>query len=136
MKNREIKFRVWDKNEKRFLLDGEYVIDAQGGLYFLGRASGKIFISQETFTNDVLIMESTGLKDVHGAELFEGDLCKYEGEDDKSFFGFVIDFFWGSFRLGGDCIDNFIESELAAATGFTSLQKIGNALENPELIQS
>lgn len=63
------------------------------------------------------------------------DLYWLEENFVHSFSSEVIDFFWGSFRLNGDCIDTFVQNEHAAATGLTSLEKIGNTFENPELLK-
>jgi uncharacterized phage protein (TIGR01671 family) len=136
MKNRPIKFRVWNKKTNEWV-HGPHKEPCLDGVNLFGETIllGAFMPVRLEELNDCIAVQYTGLKDIHGAELFEGDICKYEGDDGKSFDGAVIDFFWGSFRLNGDYIDSFIENEHAAAKGSTSLEKIGNAFENPELMK-
>ncbi|EFU91139.1 YopX family protein [Enterococcus faecalis] len=118
------KFRAWDKKTKK--VRDVLVIDWLNGLVDL--SEGNIDYDIE---NDVILMQSTGLKDKNGVEIFEGDLVYYipfESHINNS----IIVFEKGSFckkmlRNGKLTSVKFIDSE--------EYEVIGNIHENPELLE-
>ena len=89
----------------------------------------------EVPASDFIVMQSTGLKDKNGSEIFEGDIVKYEAgcntvtEEvayDKNFAGF------GVRDADTDIIFTFLQ--LADVVDLISLEVIGNIYQNPELL--
>lgn len=113
---REIKFRVWHKKDKEML----------------------VFLSGFDYNTNILsvlqtiqeweiyqVMQFTGLKDKNGKEIYEGDIVKYDDEED------LFEIIWSKEDAGlkiksGNYI-NLIEPEY--------LEVIGNIYENPELLK-
>lgn len=90
----------------------------------------------EVPASDFILMQSTGLKDKNGKEIFEGDVVKYkagcntfteEVAYDKNFAGF------GVRDANADIIFTFGEIFEDMDTRF--LEVIGNIYENPELLE-
>ena len=90
----------------------------------------------EVPASDFILMQSTGLKDKNGKEIFEGDVVKYEvgrytytGEVayDKNFAGFGV--------KDADANIIFTVGELAEDIGLSSLEVVGNIYNNPGLLE-
>lgn len=75
--NREIKFRAWDKINKRMVFP--YSIDLvrehegiQQGQYYFDHSAINF--------DDAILMQFTGLLDNNNVEIYEGDIVKYNDE--------------------------------------------------------
>lgn len=123
------KFRAWLKEEKR-MTDVHEMTFIDGEVYLISDITG--FYAYEEFK----LMQSTGLKDKNGKEIFEGDIVKYNcgGMDtftetvayneDFGGFGFV--------DKHADFIFTF--GYLDEGVNFTSFEIVGNIYENSELL--
>lgn len=75
--NREIKFRIWDVENKEMLKVQE--LDFEPTFY-----GGRIAIRPDQYndyfdTEDMILMQYTGLHDKTGKEIYEGDIVKKTG---------------------------------------------------------
>ena len=109
---REIKFRAWEKKEKRIL-------------YFT--LDGLQISSDIPYIIELNVMQYTGLKDKNGIEIYEGDIVK----DD--FDRFVIIFENGGFVASKG--DEFDRSKYRTVKINELCEVIGNIYENPELLK-
>jgi len=143
------RFRAWSKHSKEMLQDMND--SATPELWF----DGSLHLEYDCtdVTDDLVLMQSTGLLDANGVEIFEGDVLAFDygeqGKDRHEYTGVIV------YRDGGFfCKNNahgFHLSEImgdnsvrwSICNGMTSpfyyscenIRAIGNIHENPELIQ-
>ena len=124
--NREIKFRIWDINERKFIVNET---DR------LGCGDTKKCMSERVdFENNsveinadesYILSEYTGLKDMYGKEIYEGDIL-FESFGEEYF---KVVFENGSFRAEADGYSLDLEDYDDIC------EVVGNIYENPELLK-
>ena len=133
--NREIKFKVWDIEEKEMyephkieyinFYDGFVTLEVVGFIEF----------------EDAELLQYTGLKDKNGKEIYEGDILLLEKGTKRTVFsvpgGFAIESLDDDLNKYGKEIFVPIEglSDEQNASFIKSTKIIGNIYENPELLE-
>lgn len=118
----KLKFRAWSKTEK--IMSDVKKID-----FYNSEIDARLF--EETAIEEVVLMQSTGLFDINGKEVFVGDIvkctrgCLHEVYLEKEYGGTFIGGMPAVYLKG--------LSEGYAWTGYEEI--IGNVYENPELLE-
>ena len=124
---REIKFRAWDKQEKR-MFDVLGISWYDGVIFESYADAGVEWYSKEIKHNisDCILMQYTGLKDKNGKEIYEGDIVRDQDGNlyQVKYAKYYIYPFGAIFPHRPKEIVNEYECEV-----------IGNIYENPELLE-
>lgn len=122
--NREIKFRAWDKFEKKMKYNQEY-----------------IFTLLSDNDGTCVYMQYTGLKDKNNEEIYEGDIVKGQGSNLYEI-KYLNELYWdggGSVHPGFWLIDKYDKDkkgvDMDYHVSFIGCEVIGNTYENPELLK-
>ena len=124
------KFRAWLKNDKK-MIDVDEIHFDNGQLDFIGDA---ITFMREA--DEIELMQSTGLFDKNGQEIFEGDIVQFEDFYIESDFLYInkgiIEWSQGSFTVTNrDSVEmeDLLDGEILDVT------IIGNIYENSGLLE-
>lgn len=137
---REIKFRIWDTENKEMLKVQE--LDFEPTFY-----GGRIAIRPDQYndyfdTEDMILMQYIGLHDKNGKEIYEGDIILYEdwemayegGGNDSFINKGIIEY------VESNCCFNVTERQTVDVAdvlyeGNEDLEVIGNIYDNPDLLE-
>lgn len=132
---REFKFKVWNYEESGFLQVVSFGVDDDGSIWYvyaLDDKEAKIEPPYFPDSDEIKILQFTGLKDKDGLEIYEGDIL-----DSPNWVVSFVDSSDGA-NLGMSSgwyeqRDNF-ESYRQLEVG-DEVEVIGNIYENPELLK-
>lgn len=137
MKNREIKFRAWDKREGKLLfgLEPALFLSFIGGVYQGFDEYG----DSHDWSKYIVLMQYTGLKDKHGKEIYEGDILLYKDAE--------LEVTWcnGGFKLmerasmlsiqvGDGWLSDILKTCHCHDNQVDDIEVIGNIYETPQLL--
>jgi len=125
---REIRFRAWKSWRKPAMLySGQFDIkwSSETGRYQA--------IDRTRFDSqwDMPLMQSTGLKDKNGKEIYEGDIIKFE-HDPNEFENYKIS--WGTATFYAESLEDNEYNNSLWDMPRENMEVIGNIYENPEMI--
>ncbi|MEB6146397.1 YopX family protein [Enterococcus casseliflavus] len=129
------KFRAWDKEENLWIKVASLVFDEEGEMWYLGPVMDDF--NPVYYENELgktwEIMQSTGLKDKNGVEIFEADVLKNTRN------GKIRRVHWNpscaSFHLSKHGIEESKVEYWSLSNPQWSYEIIGNIYENPELLE-
>ena len=126
---RDIKFRIWDTENNEMLKVQE--LDFEPTFY-----GGRIAIRPDQYndyfdTEDMILMQYTGLKDKNGKEIYEGDIVRVEKIDFAYIYYDEDRMAWGIKPIN----EFYFDSPLLSENADLELEVIGNIYENPELLK-
>lgn len=133
---RKIKFRAWNEDDKEMYDDvflSQRIPKGQKGFLKGLGLNEHINDASKSFE----LMQYTGLKDVNGTEIYEGDIVEYEGFDEKEGSWrdkWVVQFVNELSAYYLMPIKGNTKPDLLHEIGNDVLEVIGNIYENKELL--
>ncbi|EPA0875035.1 TPA: YopX family protein [Enterococcus faecalis] len=131
------KFRVWDKNTEDVVYVKTIDLEKDGSIGCIVDYNG---INLDM--TECVIMQSTGLKDKNGVEIFESDLVKViDGESEEDSYISVVKNYsnegYPAFDIEYPPNYHYDRNVLSAimCNGFETIEVIGNVYDNPELLE-
>jgi len=117
-----LKFRAWDSENKWMITQGEPDNEKLSSF-----AHHYLWSDENIESGKTVIMQSTGLKDKNGKEIFEGDILDIKDPEKLEVKWGNGGFYAATKRLTGFC-------KLLNAVELDCAEIIGNIYENPELL--
>lgn len=123
------KFRAWDSSKKEMFTD-TFAITESGQVVVVEQES-VASPPDYVFVEHLVIMQSTGLVDKEGTEVFEGDILHHQIQTEYTF---IVKYDKDNARWYGDGLSRTYRIDLMKH--FMQYYKIiGNIYENPELLE-
>lgn len=125
------KFRAWDVHEKKMFTNVQLIV-WNGNVYANGNSELNVDNLKGWSIDEKYLMQSTGLFDEYGKEIFDGDILHTPDNE-------LAKVFWND-DLAGWFVDFLYEiAELSEVADLQSSRSIcaivGNVYENPELME-
>nr|DAS16414.1 MAG TPA: YopX protein [Caudoviricetes sp.] len=133
---REIKVRAWHKSYKQ-MCEVESLRFDGNGVYAAVLIDEPFYDRKLVEADEIVIEQFTGLKDINGREIYEGDIVKYYPHHR----GVPYRVYWADrsakFLIGRDGVigQSFSDIMHNLNTGRIALEVVGNIHENPELLE-
>lgn len=124
---REIKFRAWDKENKAFMPSEGYAI-CDGDV--MGLRYGNEM--EDVLTDQIELMQYTGLKDMNGVDIYENDIVKSNYKYAQPKISQIIMEDGNSYIAGEDLATG---NEMLVSDHIDEIEVIGNVHTNLELLE-
>lgn len=118
--SREIKFRTWYTNRNSF--------------YIFGSEAIRLLISKP-HGSEVVIEQSTGLKDVNGVNIYENDIIRLDGVDYSGFE--FVEYLQIVFSQGCFCFEspNHVQMEDVVDGDVVNVEVVGNIHNQQKMLE-
>jgi len=120
-----MKYKLWCKYKKEFLEKG-WVINPEGEVLWI--EYGEIVCGSNM--KNYVLLKNTGIKDIKGKEIYEGDILKCKLHN-KKYENYLI--VWNKEDAGFDAL-NKDKSNFMSPIIWNKFEVIGNIFPNPELL--
>lgn len=127
------KFRAYDSGSLSRMYQPDEVMVGNGDIWIIDEDS---VAGEWIVNNDIHLMQSTGLKDKNGREIFEGDVL--EIEDEGEVLGnakLTWDNEQAVFMIEAKSVDDIAPFHEIISDETYSYRVVGNVYENPELLE-
>jgi uncharacterized phage protein (TIGR01671 family) len=142
--NREIKFRVWDKENKKL----RYLNHSEDTLFVnKSGAAGYENLCNGSGGDDYELMEFVGIKDKNGKEIYEGDLVKFDNDNKHYQIKFGEGMFYAEYTSIPDKNNNVVgkvnypmsfidwkDNGDGSSSSYLIIEIVGNIFENLNLL--
>ncbi|HEL1580462.1 TPA: hypothetical protein TZE12_000568 [Streptococcus suis] len=118
-----LKFRAWDTFHNKWVK--HFYITENGLIYNMEQPHRDLIGAVPIEQSGLVVMQSTGVFDKNGQEIFEGDVVNIFGEKLSKIY----------YSDGAFCVDILIGGTPLHAFLSEQLEIIGNIYENPELME-
>ena len=116
------KFRAWLKKEQKMDNEIDHISWLEDELYCIGDG-----ITYMVLAEDLVLMQSTGLKDKNGKEIFEGDIVSIDTDEfDLLFVKYESGIYW--LMDDEECVEHLSDY-------YKYVSIVGNIYENPVLLE-
>ena len=122
------KFRAQDSAKKEMFKD-TFAITESGQVVVVEQES-VVCPPDYVFVDHLVIMQSTGLKDLNGVEIFEGDIVRFF----DSLYTVFYDIKEGSYRLKPHD-DRWVVDYMCNFSSEESFEVVGNICENKDILE-
>ncbi len=133
-----LKYRAWNKKTQSFIDYGDLVLDLRSGKIY----AGDIGLVESTIdvTDQIELMQSTGMKDKNGVEIFEGDIVLVSVRNGFDYLDNKVCIVKNSIDYSGlvcATVDEDLEYRIFNTELFEeyTYEVIGNIYENSELLE-
>lgn len=117
-----LRFRAWLKKEQKMDNEIDHISWLEDELYCIGDG-----ITYMVLAEDLVLMQSTGLKDKNGKEIFEGDVVSIDTDEfDLLFVKYESGIYW--LMDDEECVEHLSDY-------YKYVSIVGNIYENPELLE-
>lgn len=130
-----LRFRAWLKKEQKMDNEIDHISWLEDELYCIGDG-----ITYMVSAEDLVLMQSTGLKDKNGKEIFDGDIVRttrFLGRADEigGFYEYEKDYVGVVKVLEGSWVIDTGSVAVRLWSEIDESEVLGNIYENPELLE-